>query len=444
MQFMNNNRRDSRPISAILLVAAFALGFSLMCQFLQADDGLIRLRNNSNQPTAAPSSRRMATPPAGSATKLNPADANPAPTNQENSLRLVGHFQDFSQPVPSLGFPARGDACEVPSEILPLPLAYGTVIFDPEQQPNPWNPNSRKDEYVFDGGDREKAVSVDASWNVYGLDSEDTIGHFDTLDGRRLATASNRVAIYAPRFGAVRKVDGLINAETRLKVGELEERTQLARSDSRDFSTTTKQHLAVDRFEGADRASGLMDRNRGVVQENVTHLFGTRNHFEAFENLSLIRIGKHANAEIARLGLGLQSANVWQDNLGLQVAVEGAQPVIVNDVYRVQQLVTIESDDKTAILRVTKVASKISARSGEPVDFTIRFDNLTGKRIGNVTIIDNLTGRLEYVPDSAECSLQSEFIQKENENGSLMLRWEITDPLPANSGGLIRFRCRVR
>lgn len=74
---------------------------------------------------------------------------------------------------------------------------------------NKWDPNAGRDEYVFDGNDRDEKVSVDRNWNVYGLQTEDTIGHFDTLDGRRLVTPSNRVAIYAPRFGAVRKLDGV-------------------------------------------------------------------------------------------------------------------------------------------------------------------------------------------------------------------------------------------
>ena len=64
--------------------------------------------------------------------------------------------------------------------------------------------------------------------------------------------------------------------------------------------------------------------------------------------------------------------------------------------------------------------------------------------IGNVTIMDNLTGRLDYIDGTAECSVPAEFITEPNDAGSLILRWEITDPLPATRGGVIRFRCRVR
>jgi hypothetical protein len=64
--------------------------------------------------------------------------------------------------------------------------------------------------------------------------------------------------------------------------------------------------------------------------------------------------------------------------------------------------------------------------------------------IGNVTVIDNLTMRLEYVPDSQQCSLEAEFVEEENAVESLTLRWEIAEPLKVGEGGIIRFRCRVR
>ena len=53
-------------------------------------------------------------------------------------------------------------------------------------------------------------------------------------------------------------------------------------------------------------------------------------------------------------------------------------------------------------LRLIKCASKHHALPGEEVEFTLRFDNIGDQVIGNVTIIDNLTTRLEYVPNTAQ------------------------------------------
>ena len=50
--------------------------------------------------------------------------------------------------------------------------------------------------------------------------------------------------------------------------------------------------------------------------------------------------------------------------------------------------------------------------------FTLRFDNCGDQPIGNVVIVDSLSTRLEYVPDSAECSLDAKFSTQPNEGGS--------------------------
>jgi uncharacterized repeat protein (TIGR01451 family) len=306
------------------------------------------------------------------------------------------------------------------------------------------NEPTRRDEYVYDGNDRGLKVKVDRSWNMIGLDTEDTVGHFDTLDGRRLVSPSNRVAIYAPRFGSVRRVDRVFNARLSQPAGTVDELTPIARSKQADFSTTNKQHIAVERHQGTRRASGFIDQTRGVLAENTTELYEFANTFAPYEHLSLIRLGRAEESQSARLALGMQSAAVWQDNMELQVFADNVQPVIVEDIAKVQELVHYETDGENSILRVVKIASKIAARAGEKVQFTIRFDNLSGKRIGNVTLIDNLTTRLEYVKGSAECSLPAKLVTSRNDVGSRTLRWEIKNPLPAGEGGIIRFECVVR
>ena len=85
-----------------------------------------------------------------------------------------------------------------------------------------------------------------------------------------------------------------------------------------------------------------------------------------------------------------------------------------------------------------------AAHAGETVQFTIRFDNVGDEAVGNVTIIDNLTTRLEYIADSQECSLTAGFSADDNAGQSSLLRWEIAEPLEPSEGGIIRFECRVR
>jgi uncharacterized repeat protein (TIGR01451 family) len=425
---------------------------------VSADDGLNRLMKRAAIRQDTPADKHTSKTSTADQDATNPTCSSVACTiphkieAAERVRRASHNVQEAFNFTDPTGFTSRDPYAH--DFVYPTPLGYGCQVYGAPQSRSAsklstpgyrnWNPNAGRDEYVFDGSDRGQRVRVDQSWNVHGLETEDTIGHFDMLDGRRVDTPSNRVAIYAPRFAAVRKVDGVFKARLRQPVGAVEEKTPIAQAGAADGSSTTKQHLALNRFQSTNRASGFIDQTRGVVADTVTHLFGVRNNFKAYENLSLMRIGKWSNAQSARLSLGIQSALVWEDALGLQVVTKKISPIIVRDVSTIQELVRVESEDGSDLLRVTKIASKIAARTGEYVDFTIRFDNLSGQKIGNVTIIDNLTRRLEYVPNTAESTLNADFISKQNDGGSLMLRWEIIEPLPARSGGIIRFKCRVR
>jgi len=101
---------------------------------------------------------------------------------------------------------------KISNGVFPVPLGRNLRQKDPRYRHNTRRLN-RSDEYVYDGSDREARVQVDGDWNIYGMDTEDTFGHFDTLDGKRLVSPSNRVDIYSPRFSAVRRVDNLQRAE---------------------------------------------------------------------------------------------------------------------------------------------------------------------------------------------------------------------------------------
>ena len=95
-------------------------------------------------------------------------------------------------------------------------------------------------------------------------------------------------------------------------------------------------------------------------------------------------------------------------------------------------------------LRLCKLASTGNALPGDEVEFTLRFDNIGDQLIANVTIADNLTTRFEYVPGSAKSSVNADFITEQNNVGSLVLRWEIKEPVKPGAGGILRFKVKVR
>ncbi len=318
-------------------------------------------------------------------------------------------------------------------------LAAGGGQWSPPGISGPWP----HDEYIFDGGDQGVPVRIGTDWSVGGLNQEDTVAHYDTLDGRTIVEPSNRVPIYAPRFAAVRRVSGMLHHDQIESANGVRDHILPRGQEDLGIATTAVQQLQPGRQFGMKTPTTFRDRTAGVGIFNQQVLVGMHNEFMPHEDFRIIRQGVYEQSEKARLAQSLDAALVWSKQLPPQVLI-GDTPLVeaVND-QPMQMTYQYERTGKPA-LRIIKVASQPDARPGETIDFTIRFDNVGTQLIGNVTIIDNLTTRLEYVPDSAQCSLKADFFTQENEGESLVLRWEITEPMKEGEGGIIRFQCRVR
>ena len=163
-----------------------------------------------------------------------------------------------------------------------------------------------------------------------------------------------------------------------------------------------------------------------------------------FENLQIIKTGIHQDAEKARLAQSTDAAIIWTKDQAVQVVLNGRTAGVINGDQRVQATFTVDDLRDSPKLRIIKVASTQTVQPGDTIDFTLRFDNVGDQPIGNIVLIDNLTPRLEYVPDTAQSSVQADFRTERNEAESLVLRWEVADPLQPGQGGIVRFRCLVR
>jgi uncharacterized repeat protein (TIGR01451 family) len=338
-----------------------------------------------------------------------------------------------------------------------LPGAPGGVCPRPESTylvadpslPQPWRPPYipgpwPADEYLFDGGDRDTSAEVQQDWSVTGLDQEDTIAHYDTLDGRTEVKAANRVAIYAPRFASVRKVYGLQIHEQHDRAAGVHLRATTQTRGERQLATTVHQPLEAGRYLGVDGPQRFRDFVRGASLDNGLSLAALVNEFKGFEDFQIIRNGGFNNSEKARLTEHLDAALAWSADQAVQVVIDEVQASISTGHTQLHSVYRYEVPPGKPRLRIVKVASQQHAQPGDVIEFTLRFDNIGDRVIGNVTIIDSLTTRLEYVLDSAQCSVKAKFQSAENEGQSLVLRWEIEEPLPVAAGGIIRFKCRVR
>ena len=300
------------------------------------------------------------------------------------------------------------------------------------------------DEFIVDGGDFDPQVRVRKDWELQGLTPEETVAHFDTLDGRTLVEPSNRVCIYAPRFSAVRKVEGVMQNDQTDRLSDVNNPVQLVRCDEIQEPVSSKQQIEPVRRTADQPPLAFISEQGDGVASTVIGPRSFQDGFQPYENLRIIRVGEGNLAESAWLAKSADNAVTWSYDQAVQVILDRQTAQTDVGVQRAQVTYTVDQPPANPKLRLIKIASINTAKPGETVDFTLRFDNVGNQLIGNVTIIDNLTTRLEYVADSAQCNLPAKFIVKTNDVGSDILRWEIKDPLDKANGGIIRFKCRVR
>ncbi len=301
-------------------------------------------------------------------------------------------------------------------------------------------------EHIFDGGDRavKARVGLGQNWEVSGVEPEDTVGHFDTLNGERLVAPSNRVAIYSPRFSAVRQRTNVVASATEIPTLTAG-RTQMARVEgSKVVGSTTAQFEQARLARDTASAGAVKQQTTAVWSNGKVGVVNTTGRITAFENLAVIKYASMDGSQKAMLAKGRVAAATWGGTEGVNAIANFQSVDVVYNVDSADEVVETHSPLDRPKLRIVKVASKDAAQPGERIQFTLRFDNVGDQRIGNVTLMDNLSDRLEFVPGSAICDVKCEFYTKSNERGSTLLRWDIEKPLNVTDGGVIEFECVVR
>jgi len=320
---------------------------------------------------------------------------------------------------------------------------HGTRDVGLPYQPPEISETRPPDEYICDGGDRPLHTKIGPDFAVYGLDLEDTVAHYDTLDGRREVEASNKVCIYAPRFAAVRQVRGITQHEQHDLIGRIHLPVAATQHEEAQLASQLNQPLQPLGRIGSKRASAFRERNAGVPLDSAVGVIGVDGQQRLHVPFRVLATGVYEQSEEARLANAIDAAIAWSHDAVVEVMVGEKRLAVDTHDTKLGQTYMVKKEGAPAI-RIIKVASRKEAQPGEIVEFTLRFDNVGDELIGNVTILDNLTTRLEYVEDSQTCTLESAFFVEPNEGESLALRWEIIDPVEPGAGGVITFKCRVR
>lgn len=325
----------------------------------------------------------------------------------------------------------------------------------PAMIPNPQGTDPN--EFLCNGGDRPPAAVARGRDELGGVEVGDVVARYRTDSGAVHVTESNPACLYAPRFGAVRRVTGA-------QLGELAEGP--ARVLHRDGPSGLGTHQPGLDVTGRDepirsqRTRGpdaMRARNRGVRVENIQQPMLADETLAMLANLSIIQRGELIKDDLPVLYDGIDAAVRWSVNTEVVVAVAEQTAATVTRDQAARELVVYDYPGPGR-LRLCKVADKADALPGDVVTFMLRIDNVGDSALHDVVISDSLATRLEYVPESQTVMLDAdprgegeepaeidaEFRSDANDGQSLQLTWKLPVPLAVGQGATIQFRCRVR
>jgi len=300
-----------------------------------------------------------------------------------------------------------------------------------------------EDEYLCDGGDRDYPIHYEGG-ELAGLDTEDTVVEYHDSNGKLRVTPTNKVCIYAPRFSAITAINEPnenhtagqpIGSKAAVKGGDIVRQQGTADHHQRD---------RLSRFDRRKRGSQLFNPTLRDEMHNVVSPEIHDQTIIAYNDFTYIRTGILIRGEEARLKLGIQGAIDLTRVQNPVIAGHLNAASKIESSLRGMELVGREPPSKPSILKICKLADRRQAQQGDIVTFTIRYDNLGDLPVSDVVITDNLTPRMEYIPDSATCDRAGKLVAEDNNEGSLILKWVLDEPVLGHTGGTISFKARVR
>lgn len=321
----------------------------------------------------------------------------------------------------------------------------GQVVQEPGDLSLLGNPHEQyPDEYLLDGGDRDHPVHYQGPYRD-GLETEDTVTEYVDHTGKHHVKATNRVAIYSPRFASVRAVT-TPSGETA--IGRLAGMHESTRDSGVSNRVGPQRHTDSQRLSGVrvrSRASGVNAREGQLDTKNIAALTAHEQLLNTYEELSYFLRGEMLQSNEARLAAGIEAATTWtrDENPVVIATLDSLHEVTAK--FRLAEMVGIEDPRKDpGRLEIVKVANTSTAKPGDIVTFAIRYENKGEREVTDVRIVDNLTPRLEYIDDSATSDRDGEINIQDNGEGSLVLTFTLDAPLKEKTSGVITFQCRVR
>jgi uncharacterized repeat protein (TIGR01451 family) len=269
-----------------------------------------------------------------------------------------------------------------------LPWA-GIPVYDPIVGPRP-----PEEECLHDGGDGGVPAGFDQEGHLHGLDPADTVAEYTDNHGQKHLAISNRVCLCVPRFAALVVPLAPAGFESLLALAKSQTALGQEMLQVKQGGVEVRQSEQLVAMRSRERASGM---EAGIGTVPVAQIQGRA------------------------VVIGLLHEQTVVGALVEKICLPPERPLVL-----------------------CKTADRQAVQVGDLVTFTLKFTNTGGQPMSGVVVSDSLTGRLEYVPGSAQSDRQAIFTMQANEAGSRMLRWEVAGRLLPGESGVVRFQARVR
>jgi uncharacterized repeat protein (TIGR01451 family) len=374
----------------------------------------------------------------------------------------VGDEQDSGGVVRLSDVRGSGGAASPAATGVPAAAARRSRHFTPGEPRLPQSPDGRPiqrmettaasplaemypDEYLFDGGDRSHTAGLHSERRS-GIETEDTLAGWVDSSGNRRTRPSNRVAIYAPRFGSVRSVSGLL-AETQVnKAAGVRDAAAVNSFRTGQSPQQNISDVALQKLETKRRADGVVNRDPAAESVGTRRLMQTAKTDKGQQSRNTLAANTFRLRQSAILAEHRSNAVAWTRHDFPVVTASTDSLSEVSAVFKNQQTVGLEDQNVEGTLHIVKLADRDEALQGDLLRFTIRVENTGDIPLLDVQVVDNLTPRLEYVAGSVVFDDEHPGTLEESLNGegSSILTFRLNEPLAGHSAGTITFQVRVR
>lgn len=276
-----------------------------------------------------------------------------------------------------------------PAAVPPMMPCWPVPVYDPILGPKP-----TPEECLTDGGDKGRPLGFNFDGKLGGLDPTD-VGAEYTVGGKRRVATSNQVCVCSPRF-VIRKVE--------LNLGSLHFAGGLDAFHQQTGRKTLSTKLPAEMVSQRLKPIGAVGRLK--------------------LSILLVHQGVASFVDVA-------APQAFAKSEGLKLVGSFVEP---------EEITSIPNE----LVLTKSVEPSGPVKPGDIVTFTIQYRNATRASITDLLLSDSLSGRLEYIPGSAQFDRPTNVTTIDNEAGSVIVRFEIPGPIPPGQRGQVKFQAKVR